>query len=54
MIDNARVTVRDVALAPGQAAPVIAHAGDYIILYRRGGSIRGSDGKADQASTAGL
>ncbi len=44
-IDNARVTVRDVALAPGQAAPAIEHAGDYIILYRKGGRIRGADGK---------
>lgn len=44
-IDNARVTVRDVALEPGKAAPTIAHAGDYIILYRMGGRIRGADGK---------
>jgi redox-sensitive bicupin YhaK (pirin superfamily) len=45
VIDNARVTVRDVALEPGQAAPVIAHAGDYIVLYRKGGQIRSIDGK---------
>ena len=32
VIDNARVTVRDVALEPGKPAPVIEHAGDYIIL----------------------
>jgi quercetin dioxygenase-like cupin family protein len=44
VIDNARVTVRDVSLAPGQAAPAIIHAGDYVILYRKGGRIRGSDG----------
>jgi len=47
VIDNARVVVRDVALEPGQAAPVITHAGDYVILYRKGGSIRGSDGKVE-------
>ena len=45
VIDNARVTVRDVALEPGQATPVISHAGDYVILYRKGGAIRGLDGK---------
>jgi quercetin dioxygenase-like cupin family protein len=45
VIDNARVTVRDVPLAPGQPAPVITHAGDYVILYRTGGRIRGSDGQ---------
>jgi quercetin dioxygenase-like cupin family protein len=45
VIDNARVTVRDVALEPGAPAPVITHAGDYIILYRTGGSIRSADGK---------
>ena len=44
-IDNARVTVHDVALATGQPAPVITHAGDYVILYRTGGRIRGSDGQ---------
>jgi predicted metal-dependent enzyme (double-stranded beta helix superfamily) len=45
VIDNQRVTVRDIALAPGMAAPVIAHAGDYVILYFQGGRIRGADGK---------
>jgi hypothetical protein len=45
VIDNARVTVRDLALEPGKAAPVITHAGDYVILYRNGGQIRGQDGK---------
>ncbi len=44
VIDNARVTVRDVALEPGQAAPVIRHAGDYVSLYRKGGQIRGLEG----------
>ncbi len=45
VIDNARVTVRDVALEPGKPAPAIEHAGDYIILYRKGGRIRSADGK---------
>lgn len=45
VIDNARVTVRDVVLEPGKPAPVIEHAGDYIILYRTGGRIRSADGK---------
>jgi quercetin dioxygenase-like cupin family protein len=45
VIDNARVTVRDVTLEPGQTAPVISHAGDYVILYRKGGQIRGNDGR---------
>ena len=45
VIDNPRVTVRDVALEPGQTAAPIEHAGDYIILYRKGGRIRGADGK---------
>ena len=45
VIDNARVTVRDVALELGKPAPVIEHAGDYIILYRNGGRIRSADGK---------
>jgi quercetin dioxygenase-like cupin family protein len=44
VIDNARVTVRDVSLEPGQTAPAITHAGDYVILYRTGGRIRSSDG----------
>jgi quercetin dioxygenase-like cupin family protein len=44
-IDNERVTVRDVHLAPGQAAPAIAHAGDYIVLYVDGGRLKGADGK---------
>ena len=45
VIDNARVTVRDVALEPGKPAPAIEHAGDYIILYRKGGRIQAADGK---------
>lgn len=45
IIDNARVTVRDVALQPGMAGPAISHAGDYVILYFEGGRIRAADGK---------
>jgi quercetin dioxygenase-like cupin family protein len=45
VLDNARVTVRDVALEPGRPAPAIAHDGDYIILYRKGGRIQGSNGR---------
>ena len=33
VIDNARVTVRDIALAPGKMGPAIPHAGDYVVLY---------------------
>jgi quercetin dioxygenase-like cupin family protein len=51
-IDNERVTVRDVRLAPGQAAPAISHAGDYIVLYVDGGRLKGSDGKT-QSHAAG-
>lgn len=52
MTDNDRVTVRDVHLAPGQAAPAIRHAGDYIVLYVDGGRIKGADGKT-QSHAAG-
>jgi hypothetical protein len=45
VIDNERVTVRDVHLRPGEAAPAISHAGDYVILYVDGGRIRSADGK---------
>jgi hypothetical protein len=45
VIDNARVTVRDIALAPGQPGPAIPHAGDYVVLYFDGGHIRGADGR---------
>jgi predicted metal-dependent enzyme (double-stranded beta helix superfamily) len=45
LIDNARVTVRDVALQPGTAGPAISHSGDYVILYFQGGRIRAADGK---------
>jgi hypothetical protein len=45
VIDNERVTVRDLHLQPGEAAPAISHAGDYVILYVDGGRIRSADGK---------
>jgi hypothetical protein len=45
VIDNARVTVRDIVLEPGKPGPVIAHAGDYAVLYLQGGRIRGSNGR---------
>ncbi len=39
VIDNARVTVRDIALAPGQ--PVrLEHARNYVTLFLGGGTIR--------------
>jgi hypothetical protein len=44
VIDNGRVTVRDVKLAPGQPAAAITHAGDYVILYAKGGRIRDANG----------
>ena len=46
VIDNGRVTVRDVPLEPGRPGPSIEHAGDYVVLYVKGGRIRGADGKA--------
>ena len=45
VIDNERVTVRDVALEQGKPGPVIAHAGDYVVLYVKGGRIRAANGK---------
>jgi quercetin dioxygenase-like cupin family protein len=45
VIDNERVTVRDVALEQGKPGPVIAHAGDYVVLYVKGGRIRTANGK---------
>jgi hypothetical protein len=45
VIDNERVTVRDIHLQPGEPAPAISHAGDYVILYVDGGRIRSADGK---------
>ena len=45
VIDNARVTVRDIVLTPGKPGPVIPHAGDYVVLYFDGGHIHGADGR---------
>lgn len=45
VMDNARVTVRDVHLEKGVPGPAIAHAGDYVVLYFDGGRIRAVDGK---------
>lgn len=53
LIDNARVTVRDVVLQPGAPGPVISHAGDYVILYFEGGRIRSADGKTATRPSGG-
>jgi quercetin dioxygenase-like cupin family protein len=53
VIDNARVTVRDVVLQPGSQAPAIAHAGDYVILYFEGGRIRSADAKTATRASGG-
>ncbi len=45
LVDNERVTVRDVMLEQDKPAPAIEHAGDYVILYFQGGRIRAADGK---------
>lgn len=45
VIDNARVTVRDIHIKKGETAPVISHAGDYVVLYVNGGRIRSTDNK---------
>jgi quercetin dioxygenase-like cupin family protein len=45
VIDNGRVTVRNVMLTRGEPGSTITHAGDYIVLYINGGRIRGADGK---------
>lgn len=44
VIDNARVTVRDIHLEPGKPGPVIPHAGYFAVLYFTGGHIRIADG----------
>ena len=46
VIDNARVTVRDIHLEPGKTGPAIAHAGDFVVLYFDGGRVRRRDGVA--------
>ena len=45
VIDNERVTVRDIALEQGKPGPKIEHAGDYVVIYVNGGAIRAADGK---------
>ena len=45
VIDNERVTVRDIMLEQDKPAPVIEHAGDYVVLYVKGGRIRAANGK---------
>jgi len=45
VIDNERVTVRDIPLEQDKAGPVIEHAGDYVVLYVKGGRIRAANGK---------
>ncbi len=44
VIDNARVTVRDIHLEPGKPGPKIEHAGDFVVLYFDGGRVRRADG----------
>ena len=46
VINNGRVTVRDVALKQGQPGATIQHAGDYVVLYISGGRIRGADSRS--------
>jgi len=45
VIDNERVTVRDINLEQGKPGPAIEHTGDYVILYVQGGRIRNASGK---------
>ncbi len=45
VIDNARVTVRDIHIKKGETAPSIAHAGEYVVLYVNGGRIRSTGNK---------
>jgi len=45
VIDNERVTVHDIPLEQGKPSPSIAHAGDYVVLYVKGGAIRSASGK---------
>jgi hypothetical protein len=44
VIDNARVTVRDIHLEKGKPGPVIPHAGFFAVLYFDGGLLRIADG----------
>src|ERR1700749_2004496 len=45
VIDNEGATVRDLHLQPGEAAPAISHAGDYVVIYVDGGRIRSAGGQ---------
>ena len=45
VIDNSRVTVRDIHLEKAVPGPTIPHAGDYVVLYFDGGRIRDASGK---------
>ena len=57
VIDNERVTVRDITLEQGKPGPRIGHAGDYIVLYVKGGQVRAANSKtaspADGSAIAG-
>jgi hypothetical protein len=53
VIDNERVTVRDVVLQAGTPGASITHAGDYVILYFQGGRIRAADGKTASHPSGG-
>jgi predicted metal-dependent enzyme (double-stranded beta helix superfamily) len=52
-IDNARVTVFDVKLQPGDPCSSIDHTGDYVILYFEGGRVRSADGKTQTHPSGG-
>jgi quercetin dioxygenase-like cupin family protein len=55
VIDNERVTVRDIQLEQGKPGPAIQHAGDYVVLYVKGGAIRAANGKtATQADGSAI
>jgi hypothetical protein len=44
VIDNARVTVRNIHLQKGKPGPVIKHAGFFAVLYFDGGKLKIADG----------
>jgi len=54
MIDNERVTVRDVVLEQGKAGPAIQHPGDYVVLYVKGGRISGGGKTASHKSGSAM
>jgi uncharacterized RmlC-like cupin family protein len=51
VIDNERVTVFDVKLAPGESGPATPHDEDTVIMFLEGGQIRSVDGNG-KATTA--